>query len=117
MSELRHIAINVVDDICVVHLLDNRIVDDMNIYELGLELFSLVEQNGYSKILLNFTSVGFLSSAALGKLIMLYKKVAVRNGVLKLCNIAPDIRELFTMMNLDRIFEICPNEAAALAAF
>lgn len=117
MSDLRHISTNTVDDICVVHLLDNRIVDDINIYELGIELFALVEQNGFTKILLNFTNVGFLSSAALGKLIMLYKKVAVRNGMLKLCNIAPDIRELFTMMNLDRIFTICTNEADALATF
>ncbi|MDO4627921.1 MAG: STAS domain-containing protein [Planctomycetia bacterium] len=117
MSDLRHISTNIVDDICVVHLLDNRIVDDINIYELGMELFALVEQNGYSKILLNFSSVGFLSSAALGKLIMLYKKVTIRNGVLKLCNIAPDIRELFTMMNLDRIFSICNTEADALSTF
>ena len=95
MSDLRHISINVVNDICVVHLLDNRIVDDINIYELGIELFALVEQSGYDKLLLNFSGVGFLSSAALGKLIMLYKKVAVRNGVLKLCSITPDIRELF----------------------
>lgn len=117
MSELQHISVNTVNDICVVHLLDTRIVDDINIYDLSLELFALVEQKGYSKILLNFSQVGFLSSAALGKLIMLYKKIAVRSGVLKLCCITPDIRELFTMMNLDRIFTICATEADALASF
>lgn len=117
MSDLRHISINIVNDICVVHLLDNRIVDDINIYELGIELFALVEQNGYSKLLLDFSRVGFLSSAALGKLIMLYKKVAVRQGVLKLCGITPEIRELFAMMNLDRIFTICSTESDALASF
>ncbi|MDO4575637.1 MAG: STAS domain-containing protein [Planctomycetia bacterium] len=117
MSEYRHISVNIVDDICVVRLLDNRIVDDINIYELGTELFSLVEQAGYNKVLLNFSSVGFLSSAALGKLIMMYKKIAVRSGVLKLSNIAADIRELFTIMNLDKIFSIYQEEADALAAF
>ncbi|MDO4571350.1 MAG: STAS domain-containing protein [Planctomycetia bacterium] len=117
MSDYRHIALNLIDDICVVHLLDNRIVDDINIFELGNELFSLVEQGQHHKIVLNFSEVGFLSSAALGKLIMLYKKVVVRNGSLKLCNIAPDIRELFTIMNLDRIFDIRKEEADALAAF
>ena len=115
MSDLRHIIIKNIEDCCVATLLDNRIVDDMNIYELGQELFALVEQSGYKKIVLNFTNVGFLSSAALGKLIMLYKKVAVRNGSLKLCCIAPDIRELFTMMNLDRIFTICGTEGEAIA--
>ena len=115
MSDLRHITVKNVEDCCIATLLDNRIVDDMNIYELGQELFALVEQSGYKKIVLNFTNVGFLSSAALGKLIMLYKKVAVRDGSLKLCCIAPDIRELFTMMNLDRIFTICGTEGEAIA--
>lgn len=117
MADYRHISLNLVDDICVVHLLDERIVDDMNIHELGVELFSLVEKDGYSKILLNFSAVGFLSSAALGKLIMLYKKITLKKGILKLSNITPNIRELFTIMNLDRIFDICPEEADALAAF
>ena len=115
MSDLRHITVKNVEDCCIATLLDNRIVDDMNIYELGQELFALVEQSGYKKIVLNFANVGFLSSAALGKLIMLYKKVAVRNGSLKLCCIAPDIRELFTMMNLDRIFTIYGTEGEAIA--
>ena len=115
MSDVRHITVKTVEDFCIATLLDNRIVDDMNIYELGQELFALVEQSGYKKIVLNFTNVGFLSSAALGKLIMLYKKVAVRDGSLKLCCIAPDIRELFTMMNLDRIFTICGTEGEAIA--
>lgn len=117
MEEYRHISVNVVDDICVARLLDHRIVDDMNILELGAELFSLVEKEGYCKVLLNFSEVGFLSSAALGKLIMLYKKVMVRNGKLKLSNITPDIHELFKMMNLNSIFDIRNEEADALAAF
>ena len=91
MSDVRHITVKTVEDFCIATLLDNRIVDDMNIYELGQELFALVEQSGYKKIVLNFTNVGFLSSAALGKLIMLYKKVAVRNGSLKLCCISPPL--------------------------
>ena len=117
MADYQHIALNVVGDICVVRLLDSRIVDDMNIYELGTELFSLVEKDGHVKVLLNFANVDFLSSAALGKLIMLYKKIAVRNGVLKLSNISDDIRELFTIMNLDRIFDIRNTESEALSAF
>lgn len=117
MSDYRHISVDHVDDICVVRLLDNRIVDDINIHELGNELFSLVEGGGYTKLLLNFEAVDFLSSAALGKLIMLYKKISMRTGALKFSNITPDIRELFTIMNLDRIFDIRQNEADALAAF
>ncbi|MDO4551524.1 MAG: STAS domain-containing protein [Planctomycetia bacterium] len=117
MTDYRHISLNVVDDICVIRLLDSRIVDDISILELGNELFTLVEEGGHTKLLLNFSSVEFLSSAALGKLIMLYKKITIRKGALKLCCITPDIRELFTIMNLDRIFDIREEEADALAAF
>lgn len=117
MADYRRISLNLVGDICVVKLLDNRIVDDVSIHELGSELFTLVEREGYTKLLLNFSAVEFLSSAALGKLIMLHKKTSIRGGCMKFCCITPDIRELFTIMNLGRIFDIRAEEADALAAF
>ena len=117
MADYQHISTNLVGDICIVRLLDKRIVDDVSIHELGSELFTLVEQGGHKKLLLNFSAVEFLSSAALGKLIMLHKKVSTRGGSMKFCRISPDIQELFTIMNLGRIFDIRPKEADAMAAF
>ena len=52
-----------------------KILDEASIQELGSELFGLVEQHNMGDILLNFTNVEFLSSAALGKLITLDRKV------------------------------------------
>ena len=117
MAEYKHISVANVNDVCNVMLLNNRIVEDGDIKGLGDELFSLVEKEGYTKILLNFTNVQFLSSAALSKLIMLYKKIAVRKGVLKLCCLSSDIRELFDIMNLHKLFDIKETGAEALAAF
>ena len=70
-----------------------------------------------NKILLNFTSVDFLSSAALGKLITLDKKVKAHGGMLKLSNIQPDIYEVFAITKLNKLFDIRDDEAAALVAF
>ena len=117
MPDYKHIALKTVNDVCVVHLLDTRIVDDVSIHELGSELFTLVEQGGHTKLLLNFSTVEFLSSAALGKLIMLHKKLSTRGGIMKFSNITRDIRELFTIMNLGRIFDIRDKESEAIAAF
>ena len=117
MAEYKHISVSCINDVCNVMLLNNRIVDEIEIKTLGEELFSLVEKEGYTKILLNFTNVQFLSSAALSKLIMLYKKIAVRKGVLKLCCLSNDIRELFDIMNLHKLFDIKETGADALAAF
>jgi anti-sigma B factor antagonist len=66
---------------------------------------------------LNFSSVDFLSSAALGKLITLEKRVRANNGVLKFSNIRPEIYEVFTITKLNRLFDIKDDEADALAAF
>jgi anti-sigma B factor antagonist len=109
--------VNEVGDVTVVRFRDRKIIDDINIQELGQELFRLIEQDNRQKLLLNFSSVDFLSSAALGKLITLDKKVKAHSGVMKLSNIRPEIYEVFAITKLNRLFEIQDDEADALAAF
>jgi anti-sigma B factor antagonist len=92
-------------------------VEDINIQELAQELFQLVEKDRRDKILLNFSSVEFLSSAALGKLITMDKKVKAAGGTLKLSNIKPEIYEVFAITKLNRLFDIKEEEPEALAAF
>ena len=81
------------------------------------EMFQLVEVEKRGKLLLNFTSVDFLSSAALGKLITLDKKTKAHGGVLKLADIRAEIYEVFAITKLNRLFDIKDDEADALAAF
>jgi anti-sigma B factor antagonist len=117
MSGYRRLDINEVGDVTVVRFRDHKIVEDVNIQELGLEMFHLVEKDRRGKLLLNFSSVEFLSSAALGKLITLDKRVKAHGGLLKLSNIRPEIYEVFAITKLNRLFDIKEDEADALAAF
>jgi anti-sigma B factor antagonist len=110
MADYKRLDVNEVGDVTVVRFKDKKIVEDINIEELGRELFQLVEQDNRRKLLLNFSSVDFLSSAALGKLITLEKKVRAHGGVLKLSNIRPEIYEVFTITKLDRLFDIKKNK-------
>ena len=71
MSAYRRLELKEVGDVTVVYFRDQKIIEDLRIQELGQELFQLVETEKRKKLLLNFTSVDFLSSAALGKLITL----------------------------------------------
>jgi len=106
-----------VGDVTVVHFRDQLIIEDLGIHEMGQELFHLVEGEDRKKLVLNFSAVGFMSSAALGKLITLDKKVKARGGVLKLCNIRPEIYEVFAITRLDRLFSIKDDESDALGDF
>ena len=117
MAPYRHLNSNAVGDVTVVRFRDHKIIEDINIQELGQEMFQLVEVDGRDKLLLNFSSVDFLSSAALGKLITLDKKMKAHGGTLKLSNIRPEIYEVFAITKLNRLFDIRDDEADALAAF
>ena len=117
MATHRHLEASNVGDVTVVRFVDRKILDETNIQELGQELFNLVEQEHCKKLLLNFSAVEFLSSAALGKLITLEKKTKAAGGQLKLSNIRPEIYEVFAITKLNKLFDIRDDEAESLAAF
>ena len=117
MTAYRRLDVNEVGYVTVVRFRDHKIIEDINIQELGQEMFRLVEIDGRHRLLLDFASVDFLSSAALGKLITLDKKMKAHGGVLKLANIRAEIYEVFAITKLNRLFDIRKDEADALAAF
>ena len=113
----RRLEVEDIGEVTVVNFTDRKILDEQNIQVIGEQLFSLVDESGRKKILLNFGNVEYLSSAALGKLITLNKKVQGVGGKLILCNIAPQIYEVFEITKLNKIFNIQKEEQAALQAF
>ena len=80
-------------------------------------MYHLAELGECGKFVLNFSTVDFIGSVALGKLITLDRKVKARGGMLKLSNIRPQVYERFKICRLDRLFDIYADEADALAAF
>ena len=106
-----------IDGVTVVSFMETKIVQDESIQEMGDQLYSLVEDEGHKQLLLNFGNVQFLSSAALGKLINLKKKVGAVKGKLKLCCIHKDLFEVFRITRLDQVFEIYDEEQEALDKF
>jgi anti-sigma B factor antagonist len=115
VAMLRRLEVAESSQVSVVRFKDQKIIDPEAIQELGDELFTLVEKDNRPKIVLNFANVEFLSSAALGKLITFEKKVKKNGSKLILTNIAPEIYQVFTITNLDKLFTIKDSEADALA--
>ena len=117
MADHERVEVSEVGDVTVVKFVDRKILDAANIQQLGEELFGLVESEDRKSILLNFSNVEFLSSAALNKLIILDKKVKAASGKLKFSNLRPEIHEVFVITRLTQLFDIAENEADALASF
>lgn len=117
MSDARRIDISEVGDVTVARFIDKKILDETNIADIGNQLFGLIDEDGRKKIVLDFTVVEYLSSAALGKLITMNKKVKAVSGTLKLSNIRPEILEVFTITRLDKMFDIVSTTEDALEGF
>src|SRR5687767_3153006 len=104
-------------DVAVVNFVDKKILDEQNIQMIGDDLFRLVDELGRRKLLLNFGNVEYLSSAALGKLITLNKKLQGAGGKLILCNIDPQIYEVFEITKLNKLLVIKNYEQEGLQMF
>ncbi|MDD5668677.1 MAG: PilZ domain-containing protein [Candidatus Omnitrophica bacterium] len=74
-------------------------------------------ENGYTDILCNFESVNLVDYSGLSVLAISYRNVLNHKGRLKLVFVPPHIRKIFTMVCMDRVFEIYDDENFALRSF
>jgi anti-sigma B factor antagonist len=112
-----HLRIKRSDDIAVVEFADRKILEELSIQEIQDELLRLVEAEPKIRLLLNFCNVDHLSSAALGMLITLNRKIQEQRGELKLSDINRQIFEVFKITKLNRVFVIHETADQALAGF
>jgi len=104
-------------DVLVCYFTDAQILDESKIQQISEELTAVVDKVPSNKLLLNFAEVKYMSSSVLGRLVHLNKRCKAEKIDLKLCNISPDILEVFRITQLIRVFQIYDDEAAALSAF
>ena len=101
-------------DILVVYFQDVSIIDEARIAGLGEELLELVKSEN-EKIVVNFENVSFMSSAMIGKLIHFSTRCNDEKVKLRLCNINDNVMQVFTLMNLQKVFKIEKDESDAVA--
>jgi anti-sigma B factor antagonist len=112
----RQIKVSDSGDVTVVSFLVQKILNEEYIKGLGEELLALVEREDRRKVVLDFSNVEYLSSAALGKCISLQFLLWRVGGGLALCRIDPQIAEVFEIQKLDKFFRIFDTPEEALAS-
>lgn len=111
------LVVRTVGGIAVVYFTDTKILEEMQIKWLGNELYDLVDNQFKVFIIVNFQNVERFSTALLGKLVGLKKKVATSKGDVKLCCIPPNIMEIFNVTGLSAAFAIFNDEQSAIESF
>lgn len=117
MSTFECIELDNVEDISVVKFKDQKVMDPSRIETMGKELMSLVEADDPENVLINFENVSFFSSAAINKLIVLEKRIRAQGGKIRLSNLRPEVRDLFSYTNLDEMFQIKDEQSEAIQSF
>lgn len=108
------ITVEYAENATIVTLTEEKILEEKDIRALQESIMSVVEQANRINLILDFRNVRFLSSAVLGLLIKISKRVYEGNGQLRLCNIDPKIYEIFRITRLTKIFDIYKDlESAA----
>lgn len=107
------ISIEYSSGITIISFTDEKILEDTDIKALQESLMAVIEDRDAKKIVLDFSNVKFLSSAVLGLLIRISKKVYEKDGELVFCNISDNIKEIFKITKLIKIFDIYPDLESA----
>jgi len=100
------ISVDYTDGATIVKFLQEKILEDKDIQQLRQSIMSVIEQADSINLILDFSNVRFLSSAVLGLLIRVSKKVYENEGTLKLCCIDRKIYEIFKITRLTECFDI-----------
>jgi len=111
------LQITIAENVTVASLEDERLIDEIQIQELGKALSGTLAADACEKLLVSFAKVKFMSSSSLNQLISLDREAKSQNKPLKLCDICPEIMEVFQITALDSVFDIVESVDAGVASF
>jgi len=117
-TNFKHLSVNDVDGVAVVDFIYDQLIFETSVVEeIAGELNSLISDHGYSKVLLNFSNVQYLSSAMLAKLAGLERHVEIAKGRLKLCGLGPTVKDTFRIGQFERVFSVYDDVESAIRSF
>lgn len=83
-------------------------LDSNNIKQFKSESQEFIKRKGCG-LIINFTNTKFIDSMGLGSLVSILKSTTQSNIKLTLCALTPQVKEIFELTRLYRLFEISEN--------
>ena len=102
------------DGVAVVELRGNL---DTNTSPAAEAEFNALVAEGAEKLLINMTSIDYVSSAGLRILLATAKRLKSAGGELRVCGLSETVREVFEISGFDLILKLYADESDALAGF
>lgn len=107
-----------VNGVQVLRFHNAKILSEHSVSELGNRLLDCLQTTpDPPRMVVSFAGVSFLSSAGVGKLILVQRKIKERGGELKLCDLGPSALDVFKVAHLQDYFAIHTDLNGALSSF
>jgi len=103
--------------VLTIYLTAAKILDLSGIEEIHAEVAGVLEKAEQPNVLLDLRMVKFMSSAALAMLLRIQKKCKELDLAVKVCNVSGDLKQVFQITRMDKVFDIHDDDSAALTAF
>ncbi|WP_368640219.1 STAS domain-containing protein [Castellaniella ginsengisoli] len=91
------------------------LINSANAAAFEADLMAQVDK-GEQRIVLDLARLDYISSAGLRVVLLLAKKLKQAGGALILCDIQPNVREVFEISGFLAILKVCDTRAEAIAA-
>ena len=90
-------------------------LDAGNVGEFKRDIAPLLEAN--AKLVLDLSRLRFVDSSGLGAFISCLRKLNAKGGDLKLCGMSKQVRAVFELVRMHRVFDILATRDDAVRAF
>jgi anti-sigma B factor antagonist len=107
------ITVDYVSGVCVVTIALRELDTDAS-EELSSRLLALLNEGKSTKFLLDFDAVRFMESSCFGALVTFLKWLSRFDGKIALANVSENIRFLFAVTKLDKVFPLHRDVPSAL---
>jgi anti-sigma B factor antagonist len=108
------IAVDTTGDVAVVRVPVEEL-DASNVGDFKRDMAPVLE--AHTKLVFDLHRLHFTDSSGLGAFLSCLRHVNARGGDVKLCGMSPQVRAVFELVRLHRIFDIYSTPEEAVQAF
>ena len=90
-------------------------LDASNAGEFKRDIAPVLQAN--TKVVLDLSRLRFVDSSGLGAMLSCLRQLSAKSGDLKLCGMSKQVRALFELVRMHRIFDIYGTKEEAVKAF
>jgi len=106
-------TVDYVSGVCVVTVAARELNSDAS-EELSSRLLSLLNDGKSTRFLLDFETVRYMESSCFGALVTFLKWLSRFDGKIALANVSEEVRFLFAVTKLDKVFPLHRDVPSAL---